>query len=139
MMRPITEIIIHCSDTNVLRHVSVEEIRSWHRARHFSDIGYHFIIHQDGTIEQGRPISQVGAHCKGHNRFSIGICYVGGRDAAGKYADTRTSAQRSSLVRLIQRLRHDYPSIRSISGHRDFAPKECPCFDAKTEYKYLLQ
>ena len=135
-MREINEIIIHCTATPEGRLVSVEEIDQWHQDRGWSGIGYHYIIHMDGSISNGRPISKIGAHTKGHNSHSIGIAYIGGIDSAGKAADTRTKAQKQAFVRLIKKL-DDLYTIKKISGHRDYANKACPCFDAST-YMELL-
>jgi N-acetylmuramoyl-L-alanine amidase len=136
MNRKITEIIVHCSATPALRDVSAATIDLWHRKRGFYCIGYHFVVRLDGTIENGRDINKIGAHCLGHNAHSIGICYVGGCDADLNPADTRTPAQKKALIELLQRLKNLYPNA-SIFGHRDFAPKACPCFDAKSEYSYI--
>ena len=137
--RHITELIIHCSDTPAGREVTVQDITDWHRSRGFSTIGYHYVIYIDGSLHFGRPESEVGAHCRdgGHNRHSIGICYIGGRTADGKaYADTRTPAQKKTMLALLQSLKARYPQAR-VYGHRDFAARECPCFDAAEEYKHL--
>lgn len=96
-MRKITEIIVHCTATPYGRETSVEEIDAWHRARGFKSIGYHFVIGLDGRVMTGRNIKEPGAHCKGHNAHSIGICYVGGLDPNGKPADTRTDKQKQAL------------------------------------------
>ena len=84
-------------------------------------IGYHYVVYPDGSIHVGRDISEVGAHVKGHNATSIGICYIGGLDAAGKPKDTRTSEQRAAIFYLLQKLREEFPQAR-IRGHRDFRP-----------------
>jgi N-acetylmuramoyl-L-alanine amidase len=104
--------------------------------RGFSDIGYHFVIALDGTVETGRPLSQPGAHCVGHNRKSIGICYIGGVDHKGNASDTRTISQKEALTRLILIIKQAFPNVR-VHGHRDFARKECPSFDAASEYAGL--
>ena len=78
-MRKITEIIIHCSATTEGMDFTVEDIDRWHRQRGFSGVGYHFVIYLNGSIHAGRPKNKIGAHCKGHNTISIGICYIGGR------------------------------------------------------------
>lgn len=77
-MRKIKEIIIHCSATKEGRNFTVADIDRWHRERGMRCIGYHFVIYRDGSIHVGRAIEEVGAHCKGHNSISIGICYIGG-------------------------------------------------------------
>ena len=74
-MRLVKEIIIHCSATREGQQIPVDTIRDWHLAKGWNDIGYHFYIDLDGTINKGRDIDKIGAHCKGHNRNSIGICY----------------------------------------------------------------
>lgn len=136
-MRQITEIIIHCADTPEGRDVRADEIRRWHKnERGWSDIGYHYVIDLDGTIEAGRDVETAGAHCTGHNAKSIGICYVGGCDAQMHPKDTRTDEQKASLLLLLKYLRQRYPKAK-IYGHRDFAQKACPSFDAKNEYKEI--
>lgn len=141
-MRNINEIIVHCSETRPDQDISAADIDLWHRRKGWDGIGYHFLIRIDGTIEPGRPIKKIGAHCYGHNNNSIGICYAGGVIRNGDtiyYTDTRTPAQVRALYLLIVTLLHCYPSINKISGHRDYAKKACPCFDAKAEYEYLLK
>ena len=135
-MRTINEIIIHCSATIEGKDFTVKDIDRWHRQRGFKMVGYHYVIRLDGTIEQGRPLGQVGAHCKGHNTHSIGICYIGGLDTEGKPKDTRTKAQRDMLWALIKSLKVEYPKA-TIHGHNEFACKACPCFDARAEYSQL--
>lgn len=132
-MRKIDQIIIHCSATPEGRHVTVKEIRRWHKKRGWRDIGYHYVIYLDGTIHAGRPICQMGAHCKGHNAHSIGICYVGGLDNYGKPKDTRTEAQKASLKTLATQLRLQFPNV-TLHGHNEFARKACPCFNVITEF-----
>ncbi len=133
--RIINEIIIHCTATPEGRECSVEEIRQWHKARGFTDIGYHYVIHLDGRIENGRDVDISGAHCTGHNANSIGVVYVGGCAKDGKTPkDTRTEAQKSALANLLIDLRKLYPRA-AIHGHRDFANKACPSFDATKEYR----
>lgn len=141
-MRKIDTIVIHCSATPEGRPVSVSTIRQWHLDRGWRDIGYHFIIGLKGEIWPGRPTTQRGAHVKGHNTGSIGICYVGGVTNDGRLApkDTRTPEQKSAIVSLIRGLLTDYPQINKICGHRDFpgVNKACPCFDAIPEYAWML-
>lgn len=135
--RTIKEIIVHCSATREGQHVTVAQIRQWHRQRNFADIGYHYVVYLDGSVHAGRPLDNVGAHCTGHNTYSIGVCYVGGVASDGKTAkDTRTSAQKTALLNLLKDLKKEYPKA-TIHGHREFAAKACPSFDAKKEYSGL--
>lgn len=145
-MRTIDSIIIHCSATPCGQDFTAADIDRWHRQRSFNGIGYHFVIRLDGTIENGRAIEKPGAHCVGWNNRSIGICYIGGLDACGHPADTRTPKQKEAMKTLINRLQREYFGIRSILGHRDTSPdlngdgriepnefiKACPCFDVRT-------
>lgn len=135
-MRHINEIIVHCSATPAGRDVTTDEIRRWHLRRGFRDVGYHFVVRLDGTIEVGRPLSMAGAHCIGHNANSIGVCYVGGCDSKMTPADTRTAPQREAMVVLLSFLRKLFPGA-AIHSHRDFANKACPSFDATSEYSSL--
>lgn len=134
--RVINEIIVHCTATKENQEVTIEQIDKWHKIRGFVGIGYHYVIGLDGKIYEGRDIDKVGAHCTNHNAKSIGVCYVGGLDSDGKPKDTRTHEQKVSLVALLRRLRRIYPSA-TIHGHREFANKACPCFDARKEYAVL--
>lgn len=127
-MRQIKEIIIHCSATKEGTNVPPSMIKSWHLARGFSDIGYHYVITLDGRVHVCRPENKQGAHCKGRNKHSIGICYVGGLDANGKPKDTRTNLQKQALILICRELRYKYGNI-PIRGHYEFANKACPCFD----------
>ena len=136
-MRSINEIIVHCAATREGRDFTVEDITRWHKARGFATIGYHYVIYRDGSIHEGRPLEQVGAHCVGHNKHSIGICYIGGCASDGKTPkDTRTSEQKEALLSLLRRLNARFPNA-TIHGHRDFAAKACPSFDAFREYRQL--
>lgn len=142
-MRAIRKIVIHCSATPEGRDVTAKEIDGWHRQRGWKKIGYHYVIRLDGTVEVGRPESEVGSHVQGHNADSIGIVYAGGLDAKGKPKDTRTPAQVAAMTRLVQALAQKYPTA-SVVGHRDLSPdkdrdgtvephewlKACPSFDA---------
>ncbi len=139
-MRKINKIIIHCTATAEGKDYSVETIRKWHLKRGWRDIGYHFLVQRDGTVDEGRPIEQSGAHTKGHNWDSIGISYVGGVEAKkkdGKWIakDTRTDEQKEALLDLICQLHDTYGGV--VYGHRNFSKKSCPCFDAKKEYENI--
>ena len=136
-MRKINEIIVHCAATPEGKNFKAADIDRWHRERKMKCIGYHYVVDLDGTVEPGRPESEIGAHCLGHNQYSIGVCYVGGLAADGKTPkDTRTAAQKEALLALLKKLRAKYHNA-SIHGHRDFAAKACPSFDATTEYKNI--
>lgn len=140
--RNIKEIIVHCSATPKGEDYTVDNIRAWHKERGFTDIGYHYVVYRDGTVHTGRNEAISGAHCTGHNTISIGVCYIGGcpersvQNWSAQSEDTRTSAQKSALVTLLKKLKAKYPQAK-IYGHRDFANKSCPSFDAKKEYAYL--
>jgi N-acetylmuramoyl-L-alanine amidase len=140
-MRRLEGIVIHYTATYADRVVTVAEIDKWHRDRGFSGgIGYHYVIDQKGVIYGGRPISLPGAHVRGHNAHTVGICYVGGLNpgTAGKIGyDTRTAAQKIAIRGQCVRLMKKYPTIKWVLGHMDLAPTQCPGFDAKREYADL--
>lgn len=157
-MNNVDSIVIHCSATKEGQNIKAEDIKRMHLQRGFRTIGYHYVIDIDGTIEKGRPESEEGAHCntKGksalaYNKHSIGICYVGGLDKAGKAKDTRTEAQKKALHKLIGDVCKRY-KIKEIIGHRDTSPdlnhngkiesfewiKACPCFDVSPEFKAYI-
>lgn len=136
-MRDIKKIIVHCTATPEGREVTVHDIDQWHREAGYKGIGYHYVVYLDGSLHIGRDEAYVGAHCVGHNSDSIGVCYVGGMDKEMKNAkDTRTKAQKETLITLLSTLKAKY-SEAVIYGHRDFSSKACPSFDAKEEYKYI--
>ena len=137
-MRNIKEIIVHCSATREGQNIPVETIRKWHvEGRGWTDIGYHFYIDINGNIYKGRDISRSGAHCKGHNRYSIGICYCGGVEADGKTPkDTRLDCQKEALTAVLRTLKAMYPDA-VIHSHNDYATKACPAFNATEDYKHL--
>ncbi len=136
-MRSITLIIVHCSANRAGSALRLADIDRYHRSLGWKGCGYHYVIPTDGTLEAGRPEAEAGAHCRHHNRHSIGICYIGGLSADGTPADTRTEAQRATLRRLLASLHRRFPRAL-IVGHRDLDPlKACPCFDAAKEYADL--
>ena len=133
-MREITEIILHCSATWSKQDIGAAEIKRWHTmpkskgGRGWSDIGYHYVIRRDGTVEKGCPIEKAGTHCSYHNAHSIGICMVGG----GPMGEDKffEEAQYDSLAALIKQLRINFP-LATIHGHNEFAQKACPVFSVK--------
>lgn len=137
-MRPIDEIVMHCAATPEGRPFTVADIDRWHRARGFKGIGYHYVIDLDGAVHEGRPVSRQGAHVRGRNRRTIGVCYIGGVDRSGRPKDTRTPAQRKAIDALLRRLVAEHPVIETISGHNQYAAKACPCYDASAEHAHLL-
>jgi len=135
--RTINEIIVHCSATAEGKDFTVADITRWHKQRGFTTIGYHYVIYRDGSVHNGRDINVSGAHCVGHNTHSIGVCYIGGCKADGlSPKDTRTPAQKDALLKLLKQLRTLYPTAK-IRGHRDFANKACPSFDATRQYSHI--
>ena len=141
--RRIDEIIVHCTATPEGMDMTVEQIRKQHKAQGWSDIGYQYVVYRDGTVNIGRDVDISGAHCVDHNAHSIGIAYVGGLEnrpgvaySQLKAKDTRTEAQKASLLALLMDLRKLYPKAK-IYGHRDFARKDCPSFKAKEEYRNI--
>lgn len=150
-IRKITGIVIHCSATEEGGDFDADDIDVWHTERGFLGIGYHYVVKLDGTIQTGRDLTKAGAHVSGHNRNTIGICYIGGLDAKTKKAkDTRTPEQKESLRWLIRAIKAHMKGGQTLTvkGHRDYSPdrngngiidaserlKECPCFDAIPEY-----
>ena len=141
-MRKIDLIVIHCSATREDRDFTENALGIAHRRRGFNGIGYHFYIRKNGDIKTTRPIEKIGAHAKGCNAHSIGICYEGGLDTNGRPKDTRTLWQKHSLQVLVKALQIDYPDVH-ICGHRDLSPdlngngeiepeewvKACPCYN----------
>lgn len=130
-------IIVHCSATPRGHDVGLCDIRQWHLKYGWRDVGYHYVVRLDGTIEKGRPLDCIGAHCKRFNHCSIGVCYVGGvKDDGRTPADTRTEQQKRALRQLLTELLSMFPNAE-IRGHCDFAPKSCPSFNATAEYANL--
>lgn len=128
-MRKIEKIIIHCSATAPEANIGVSEIDAWHKERGWKGCGYHYVIKRDGEIQQGRALEEIGAHTKGFNAKSIGICLVGGVDKNGKARDTKTKEQEKSLKNLLGKLLAEFKGAE-VLGHRDLDPhKDCPSFD----------
>ncbi len=123
-------LIVHCAATRPSQNVGVREIRQWHKERGFLDIGYHFVIRRDGTLENGRDVSVVGAHVAGQNHDSVGICLVGGVNDKMQPEANFTPAQMHTLKEVLAGLQKEFP-LAVIKGHHDFAAKACPSFDVK--------
>lgn len=151
-MRKLTMIVVHCTASRCTSTLTPAALTTQHRHRGFTSCGYHYYITRNGDIHPMRDVSEIGAHVRGCNAYSIGVAYEGGLDAAGKPADTRTDEQKASLISLLRYLKETYPEIVLIIGHRDLSPdlnrdgkiepkewvKVCPCFNASAEYKHLL-
>lgn len=137
MGRKIDKLVIHCTATPADMDIGVKEVRKWHMDKGWADIGYHFLIRRDGTVEKGRDAETPGAHVEGHNRFSLGVSMAGGCERRGKggplYAvNNFTPAQFEALRLLVASLWKKYPTIKITCGHRDLNPgKECPSFSVK--------
>jgi N-acetylmuramoyl-L-alanine amidase len=136
-MRKIKKIYLHCSDSDRLAHDNIATIREWHTLRGFTgpdlvagthdDVGYHFFIRRDGTVEEGRKENHIGAHVKGDNQFSIGVC-LSGRTFVDFHSSQFTAARE-----LVLELLDKYKLTKSdVKLHRDFDPKKtCPNFSLK--------
>lgn len=129
-MLPIKYLTIHCAATPEGRDVKAATINAWDKAK-FGQTSYHHVVELDGKDVVGLVDTVRGAHTGGHNTGNIGICYVGGMDKNMKAAkDTRTSAQKETLARLIREYQAKYPGLK-VLGHRDWpgVKKDCPSFD----------
>ena len=138
------EVILHHAEAS---SATVWDINQWHLDNGWTGIGYHYYIRKDGTLYLTRSLERIGAHAKGFNAHSIGICYEGGLDAKGRAKDTRTPEQRSSMHLLVAQLLKRFKNNICICGHRDLSPdlngdgliepeewvKECPCFEVRKE------
>lgn len=132
-MRPINLLVWHCAATPEGKYFDAKDIDGWHKQRGWSGIGYHYVVLLDGTVQKGRPIDKIGAHVEGHNTGSIGCVYIGGVDAKGKPKDTRTPAQKTAMTQLTKDLLKQFPTIKRIAGHNEFASKACPSFSVPAD------
>ena len=151
-MRPIKLIVIHCSATREDREFTEYDLDICHRRRGFNGTGYHFYIRKNGDIKSTRPLERIGAHTRGFNKESIGICYEGGLDCKGHPKDTRTEVQKAAIRELVNELCRKYTTVVEVRGHRDYSPdlngngviepfewlKACPCFDVQSEFTSFL-
>lgn len=139
-------ITVHCSANKKGRYLTASELRAYHIAKGWSDIGYHFVIRTDGCVENGRPINIQGAGVYGHNKNNVHICLIGGLNAKGEPAFTYSDEQMEALFGLIIDLCAEYEiAFENVCGHRDYSPdlngdgkitseewiKVCPCFDVR--------
>jgi len=134
-VRNIDKLIIHCSATPEAMDIGESEINQWHKQRGWSSIGYHYVIRRSGKLERGRDIGRAGAHARGYNKDSIGICLIGGVDENSKSCDNYTISQKRKLQQLLNFLVITFPSSE-VLGHRDVkgVRKSCPCFDVREWY-----
>ncbi len=123
-------IVIHCAATPADMDVGAREIDRWHRARGFRQIGYHYVIRRGGGVEPGRPLAERGAHARGVNDRSVGVCLVGGVARNGAPQANFAPQQYDALWRLLGDLAELYPEAE-VLGHSDLPDvrKACPCFD----------
>lgn len=122
-MRKIKKIVIHCSDSPDSLDLGRREIDQWHKERGWSGIGYHFVVRRSGVVELGRDLGKTGAHVKGHNTGSVGICWIGRTQP--------TQKQYKALVELSALLGSQYRvPFDEIYGHTELDPgKTCPNLD----------
>lgn len=121
-MRHLNRIVVHHSASPL--STTRDEIDTWHRAKGWDGVGYHFVIEGDGTIRVGRPLDTPGAHARGHNADSVGICVVGNNQVA-QYR--WTGPQVDALRRLVHGLCTVFPTIRFVSGHGHLAGSATAC------------
>lgn len=145
-MRQIKRIFVHCTAGS--QRQTVADLQAEFRRKRWKNPGYHYVIFPEGRIVQLLDESGVANGVKGYNQTAIHVAYVGGIDAQGKSVDNRTDMQRAQLRLLLRQIHRRYPNAR-ILGHRDISPdknhngkvdsweriKDCPCFDAITEYQ----
>lgn len=140
-MRSINKIIVHCSAGSI--NTKAADIVYFHTGpkakgcNGWKTPGYHFFIEKDGNVVQLVPVEKISNGVVGHNSDSINVCYAGGVDQQTFKIpmDTRTPEQKAALLALLKKLKAQFQC--PIYGHRDFATKACPSFDAKSEYKDL--
>ena len=139
-------LVVHTSASRPeqARNLDIHAVNEMHKLRNFTMVGYHHLITTDGRVQNGRPYNKMGAHVKGHNHESLGICLAGGLDENGKPADTYSGSQKAALVMVLRSLKVLCPQAE-ILGHRDLSPdtdgngqvdewewvKACPCFDVR--------
>ncbi len=141
-MRPINQIIVHCSWTTSSQDIGAKEIKKWHtsKPRFWSDIGYHFVIRRNGFVELGRPLHLAGAHCLGHNENSIGVCWIGGAAMATEFNErvlvpenNILDVQYRQLHRVVRAIRilFDCPEVYGHNEKKGHEGRNCPVIDMK--------
>ena len=127
-MRAVNKIIVHCSDTKTSQNFDISDIDLWHKKRGWSKVGYHYYIKLDGTLQRGRDLEEIGAHCRGQNNDSIGICFEGGLNSDGSKWDSPLNEQLLTYDILKAYLEAIYNGL-SVFGHYEFSDvKTCPNF-----------
>ena len=139
-MRPIDEVILHCTATPWGREVDIAEVRRWHtQGNKWRDVGYHYLIQLDGSLQVGRPIDEAGAHVRGRNASTIGVAYVGGLQSDGTPADTMTPEQEETFEHLFFALQLTLGRPLELSGHCDHdKKKKCPGFSVAAKWPSLM-
>lgn len=130
-IREVKYLVVHCAATTEDMDIGAHEIRGWHLKRGWLDIGYNAVIRRDGTVESGRPLDRPGAHARGYNEVSLGVCLIGGVESDGKTPEANyTHAQWDALEAWIRARLEENPNAR-VLGHRDLpnVNKACPSFD----------
>lgn len=130
-------IVIHYSATYPDQDMTRDDIDRMHKRRGFREIGYHWFIRRDGTLEEGRPEGTLGAHVRGHNSGTIGICFAGGLERAtgpdlGVWNPTQE--QEETMLRLIADIQKRWPSAKKVVGHRNLGATQCPGRDDVAEW-----
>jgi N-acetylmuramoyl-L-alanine amidase len=140
--------VLHVSATKMSQDFGFERCKAYHLSKGWSDIGYHFYIEKDGTVFFGRPLERNGAHVRGFNSDTLGICCEGGLNEKGIPEDTMNELQKLSVEGLLLALKKGNSKME-VKGHRDYSPdlnnngviepfefsKACPCYDAKERFK----
>ena len=122
LINSIKYLVVHCSDTPDDKALTAIDIHKMHLNFGWDGIGYHKVICRSGKIQNGRPEYWIGAHVKGKNDISLGVCLIG--------RDYFTNLQFSSLEKVLREWKFLYPDSK-ILGHRDtgITNKTCPNFD----------
>jgi len=125
-------LVVHCSDSDDHEKLTAIDIHKMHLDFGWEGIGYHKVINRSGKIENGRPEYWVGAHVKGKNNISLGVCLIGRH----KF----TLKQFISLEKVLRKWKILYPEAK-IVGHKDIGntKKTCPNFDVKAwaQFKFI--